>query len=157
MALAATHGRRVASLALVNPWTYGDAHLCTMQRLRVAAARALGPADYSRFNSALLFPPEYRRRHEVGFAELAAGARPQDADAIERRLEAILAFDARPLLTHISAPTVVVSARDDQLMPGWFATEAAAALPVAALAELDGGGHMLPETRTTELLEIVQA
>lgn len=146
---------RISSLILAAPWTHADPHLTTMQHLRIAAARALNPEQYARFNAALLYPPDYRRAHQDGFARLAsdAVAKPQDADQIERRLHAILALDVRPLLADIEVRTLVMTAKDDQLMPSWFAAEAANALPNGQLVELSGGGHMLLETRTTEIVK----
>ncbi len=155
LSVAAKHPERVTALILASPWTYADAHLTTMQRLRIAAARALDPIQYAYFNAALLFPPDYRRAHQAGFERLATKAleRPQDANEIEHRLSAILAFDARPLLPTIRSATLVISARDDQLMPIWFASEAVHTIPDSELLELDGGGHMILETRATEVSE----
>lgn len=145
---------RVGRLVLAAPWQYADAHLATMQNLRVAAARGLNPQDYARFNASLLFPPGYRREHAEGFARQAAEAAPQDADQIASRLHAILAFDTRPLTPAIQTPTLVISADDDQLMPWWFGRDIAASMPNARYEELRGGGHMLPETRTGDLLRL---
>ena len=110
----------------------------------------------TQFNAALLYPQEYRRANEAGFDCLAANApaQPHDAAEIARRLRAILEFDARPLLPAIAAPTLVVVAQDDQLMPVWFAAEAADAITDSELAELDGGGHMLLETRSAEIAKM---
>ena len=159
LSLAASEAHLTASLTLVNPWTWGDPHLAAMQNLRIAAARTLEPNHYSQFNSALLFPPTYRRAHQAGFTQMAEAAlsNPQDGDDVQRRLEAILAFDARPTLAEIGVSALVVGARDDQLMPVWFAEEAADTLPNAKLHVFDSGGHMLPETRPSELLEVVLA
>ncbi len=157
LSLASTHGSRIRRLVLAAPWSHGDDFLTSMQRLRVAAARALAPPDYARFNASLLYPPDHRRRHADGFARQAATAAPQDADAISDRLEAILAFDARPLLSAIDHPCLVTTARDDQLMPPWFAREIAEALPQARLLELQDGGHMLAETRAEMLATAVAA
>ena len=151
VSLAARHPERVRAMVLVTPWTYADQHLSTMQNLRIAAARALDPQQYERFNAALLFPPQFRRADQAGFDRLAAAAHPQDADSIARRLNAILAFDARALLPTIQCPTLVAAAIDDQLMPAWFAAAAAAEISGARYLEFDGGGHMLLETRTAEL------
>lgn len=157
--LAAHYAWRVRALVVVSPWMYADTHLATMQHLRVAAARTLDAQQYARFNAALLFPPQYRREHEAGFERMAVEAleQPQDADQISARLEAILAFDARELLAAISCPTLAVVAADDQLMPTWFAAEAAARISGAEYIEFDGGGHMLPETRAEELVAAVLA
>lgn len=157
ISLAAARPGRVNALVLVSPWTHGDPYLTHMQALRKAAVRTLDPKHYARFNAALLFPPEYRRGHEAGFATLAARAEPQDADDLARRLDAIVAFDARPLWARIGCPVQVMVARDDQLMPPWFARDTAAGIPGASLLELDGGGHMLPETRAAALVEAVLA
>ena len=80
---------------------------------------------------------------------------PHNPDDIRRRLDSILAFDVRPLLPQIECPALVIGASDDQLMPSWFAEEAAAALPAAQLEILTGGGHMLPETRAPEVRDLV--
>ncbi len=157
LAFAASRPDRVAGLVLANPWSHGDAHLATMQRLRVAAARALDPYRYAWFNASLLFPPDHRRAHAEAFERLARNAAPQDAGGIEARLEAILAFDARPLAPGLACPTLVATAADDQLMPPWFGEKLAALIPGAAHLALEGGGHMLPETRADALAEAVAA
>ncbi len=146
LSLAAARPERVARLVLANPWSHGDAYLTAMQRLRVAAARALDPYSYARFNASLLFPPDCRRAHADAFETQARNAAPQDADLIEERLEAILAFDARPLAPGLTCPALIVTTADDQLMPPWFGAELAALIPGAIHRALDGGGHMLPET-----------
>ncbi len=154
IAFAAAYPQRVGRLVLAAPWQYADAHLVTMQNLRVAAARGLNPQDYATFNASLLFPPGYRREHAEGFARQAAVAAPQNADHIASRLHAILAFDTRPLTPAVQTPTLVISAADDQLMPSWFGRDIAASLPHARYEELNGGGHMLPETRTSDLVRL---
>jgi pimeloyl-ACP methyl ester carboxylesterase len=105
----------------------------------------------------LLFSPQFRRADEAGFERLAAeaAAHPQDAGEIARRLDAILAFDARPLLPAIRCATLVTVAKDDQLMPAWFAAEAAGAIAGAEYLEFDTGGHMLPETRGADFVAAV--
>lgn len=158
-ALAAVHPEQAASLVLTSPWTHADTHLIVMQNLRIAAAKALDAESYAWFNAALLFPPEFRHAHEAGFTRMARDARdkPQDAADIARRLNAILAFDARPTWPSIRCPTLVLTAGDDQLMPSWFAAAAAVGIAGARVHEFDGGGHMLPQTRTPEFVRAVLA
>ena len=153
---AASNPDRIGALMLAAPWTYADIHVTTMQNLRMAAARTLEPTQYAHFNAALLYPPEFRRANQAGFQIMAddAPANPQDAKIISQRLDAILAFDARPVLPSIKSPTLVTTAKDDQLMPPWFAAEVAQAITNAEFFQLDGGGHMLLETRTTEIAEV---
>ncbi|MCJ0764039.1 alpha/beta fold hydrolase [Variovorax terrae] len=154
-ALAAHHGDRVTRLVLGAPWTHGDDDLHVLQNLRKAAARTMPPEHYTHFNSLLIYPPEYRRQHAARFTQLAREAALQDAQGISQRLDAILAFDARPLYGRIACPTLVLGARDDLVMPIWFARDAARAIRGARLVELDGGGHLFPETRTDEFLGAV--
>jgi len=154
--LAAKHPDRVSALVLAAPWSHADEHLTAIQELRKAAAVALAPDQYERFNALLLFPPEYRREHAQAFADAAARARPQNAAAIAARLDAILAFDARPLWPAIRCPTLAMVSPDDQVMPRWFGIEASRAITGARVIETDGGGHMFPETRTEAWLEAVR-
>lgn len=155
LAFASAFPDRVGRLALAAPWSHGDSYLTTMQNLRVAAARALGPADYARYNASLLFPPAYRRRHAEGFDRLAAKAAPPDPDQIAARLGAILDFDARVHAGTIARPALVVTAEDDQLMPPWFGRELAKLMPAGQFVELAGGGHMTTETRSAELAGMI--
>lgn len=154
LALAHQYGDRVDGMVLAAPWSHGDAYLSMMQRLRISAAQALGAADYARFNASLLFPPEYRRAHAAGFSQQADAASLQDAARISARLNAILAFDSRAIAPEITCPTLVMTADDDQLMPGWFGQELGAGLANGRFVGLSGGGHMLPETRTAEVLRL---
>lgn len=156
-ATVAAYPDRVSGLILVSPWSYGDTHLTTMQSLRVAAARGLDPYRYAWFNASLLYPPDYRRQHASGFEEMAKDAisSPQDADAIEKRLNAIVAYDARLTAPEINCPTLLCAAEDDQLMPIWFSRELVELIPNAKLMAFKGGGHMLPETQAESLSEAI--
>lgn len=157
IAFAAAYPDRLDRLILASPWSYGDPYLTGMQNLRIAAARALGAADYARFNASLLFPPDYRRAHAAGFTQQYEQAKPPNVDEISMRLSAILAFDSRPLTPQINQPALIVTGADDQLMSAWFGEDIAATMPKARYKPLTGGGHMLPETRTAELLSLIGA
>lgn len=157
LALAAARPGYVAKIVLAAPWEYGDKYLTGMQNLRISAARALDAEAYARFNASLLFPPDYRRAHEQGFSQQAKAASLQDASQIADKLNAILAFDSRVLAPEINHQTLIMTAADDQLMPAWFGRSIAETMPNATFMELTGGGHMLPETRTDEVVGLVQS
>lgn len=156
-ALAASAPDRIASLSLITPWTHADSHLRTMQTLRQAAARSLDPQQYQHFNAATLFPPLYRQQQANGFARIASDATADEkrVQTFVDRLDAILAFDARPLWPDIRCATLVMCAQDDQLMPPWFATETADGIAAAQLHRFDYGGHMLPETRGEDVARVL--
>ena len=157
LAMASAAPGRVEALVLAAPWSHGDQFLSTMQNLRISAAYALDPAPYAHFNTSLLFPPAYRRRFAKEFAALAAQAidEPHQPEVIEKRLRAILAFDARPLLNGVKCRALVTVARDDQLMPPWFAREISRAIDAAELVELETGGHMILETCAQDIVAMV--
>ncbi|AUL16826.1 alpha/beta hydrolase family protein [Bordetella bronchiseptica GA96-01] len=155
--VAARHPGRVEKLVLAAPWTHGDDLLDLIQHVRMAAADGMPAELYAQFNAVLLYPPRYRREHASRFAAAAADAAgvKTDAAGLRARLQAILRFDARPLYPLISSPTLVMAARDDLVMPAWFAQSAAASISDARLIVLGEGGHMFPETRTEEFLSLV--
>ncbi len=154
--IAASGAERVHKLILVTPWTHADPHLHSMQRLRQNAVEVLDPEQYARFNASILFPPQYRREHAQGFAQQAKTAAPANASDFQRRLDAILEFDAREHYAGIKAPTLVISAADDQLMPAWFGREASDTITESSYVELEYGGHMLPETRTQRVIDAIR-
>ena len=146
MALASAHPERVDGLILATPWAYADGHLTTMQELRIAAARGLDPYRYAWFNASLLFPPEYRRANEAGFERMAEDAKstPQDADQIADRLDAILAFDTRPLTPKIACPTLVIVGDSDPLTPPADSELMAQSIAGAKLVTVPGAAHLSP-------------
>lgn len=154
---AVRHASRIDKLVLAAPWTHGDPDLQVLQNMRKAAARTMSPDHYVHFNALLIYPPEYRRTHFDRFQALAREAlgKPQDAEGITARLDAILALDARPLYPRIGCPTLVMGARDDLVMPVWHAEEAARAIPRAQLDVREDGGHMFPETSTAQFVRTV--
>lgn len=154
---AASHPERLDHLVLAAPWTHGDADLHVLQNMRKEAARSMAADHYTQFNALLIYSPEYRQQNAVRFEALARNAlkSPQDATAIALRLNAILAFDARSLYPRIQAPTLVLGARDDLVMPYWHAEDAARAIRRAELVMLEHGGHLFAETRTAEFSEKV--
>jgi aminoacrylate hydrolase len=153
--LAAQHPERVDRLVLAAPWTHGDPDFLVLQNLRKAAARTMPPDQYVHFNALLLYSTAYRKAHFERFAQMARQAlgKQQDADGIAARLDAILGFDARPWYGRISCPTLVFGARDDLVMPLWFAQDAARAIPHASLVTVEEGGHMFFESQTDEFLK----
>lgn len=154
LALAAGHPKYISKLVLTAPWTHADTHLSRIQELRKSAAFLLNPEQYSIFNSALLFPPDFRRTHVTAFEKMANQSvlHPHDPDSITQRLDAILEFDARSLFKFVECPTLVLAARDDQLMPYWFAVEVAKQIADSEYLEFNTGGHMLLDTQTEKFV-----
>ncbi len=62
-------------------------------------------------------------------------------------------FDVRADVAQIAAPTLVVGASDDRMVPPKFSRTLAESVPNAELHMLEGAGHMFPLERPQELSE----
>ena len=54
------------------------------------------------------------------------------------------------MIDRIKAPTLVVAARDDTLVPAYMSDEVAQRIAHSKYIVLDQGGHFLPETRSSD-------
>jgi len=133
--LAARFPRRVARLVLSATWTHADPYL---RRLFT-----------------LLYRPEWIVAHDAELPEQQPLLEPLDRAIIASKIDALLAFDGRDALAAISCPTLVVSARDDALVPSYFSLALTRAIPNAQLASLDSGGHYYPISCATEFAGVV--
>jgi pimeloyl-ACP methyl ester carboxylesterase len=133
---------RVAALALLNTHARPDTPESTENRRRLMA---LAERDFPAVTEALL-PKLMTAEHLkdpvltgiVSEMALAVGK-----DAFKRQQEAIIGrIDSRPALKDIRCRTLVVAAREDQLMPVALLQELADGIPGARLAIVEDSGHM---------------
>jgi pimeloyl-ACP methyl ester carboxylesterase len=74
------------------------------------------------------------------------------ADGFVREQQAIMTRpDSRPLLVNLRLPTVVISGRQDRIVPLARAEEMAADIATARLVVIEDCGHMVPLERPVEL------
>jgi aminoacrylate hydrolase len=141
--LTSRHPDIVERLVLYASW----ASLCPQMRLCMEMRRLLlataGPAAYHRASPLFLYPPRHVCESWPRIAaELEANVAHSTTPAIlAARVEAVLAFDGRPYLRSIAAPTLVLVADDDILTPRFAADELAAALAHAQLKTIAYGAH----------------
>jgi len=137
---------RVARLVLSATWTAADGYFRRLFELRADVLRAMGPEGYLRTSLMFMRPPAWIRDHDATQSEeLAAMAANFPAPEIMlSRIAALLAFDRRADLGRISAPTLIVAARDDMVTPFYFSEELAGLIPGAETAILETGGHFFP-------------
>jgi pimeloyl-ACP methyl ester carboxylesterase len=64
-------------------------------------------------------------------------------------------FDVRSRLAELTMPALVVSGRDDRLMPPKFGLELAEGLPVGEFAEIPHAGHMVMLEQAKALAKLV--
>jgi pimeloyl-ACP methyl ester carboxylesterase len=142
---------RVARLALLNTHARPDTAESTENRRRLMA---LADRDFEQV-VATLMPRLMTADHQkdpiltgiIGAMALAVGK-----EAFKRQETAIIGrIDSRPHLKGIRVPTVVIAAREDQLMPVEILKELADGIPGARLAVIEDSGHMAPMEQPEEV------
>ncbi|GAA3144864.1 alpha/beta fold hydrolase [Nonomuraea roseoviolacea] len=112
------------------------------------------PEIFSRF--AMLAAFSRRHLNEIGrdaVEELAQGFRPHPNRM--RQIDLVLRVDIRRLLPRIQAPTLVVGATRDALVPVENALEIHAAIPGSSYAEVDTG-HVSRAERPDDLVRLIR-
>jgi aminoacrylate hydrolase len=154
---------RLGRLVLVNAWAKADRHSERCFDIRIGILRAQGPAAYVAAQPLFLHTAPYLSANGDKIdAEIAHGtAHFQGADTILKRIAALRAFDLRDDLPAITAPTLVVAALDDLLVPYTASEALAAGLPNAELWLMPMGGHACcvehPKSFNARVLEFLGA
>lgn len=66
-------------------------------------------------------------------------------------------FDVRDRLEQIAAPTLVIGAEDDRLVPLKFSRTLAERIPGARLAVIEGAGHMFPLEKAPQVASAIES
>jgi len=144
---------RVERLALLNTNARPDSAESTGNRRRLMA---LAQKDFPAVIQALLpklAKPEHLEKVSGTITEMALAA---GKEAFARQEEAIIGrVDSRPGLAAIRCPTLVIAARDDQLMPVGILKELADGIPGARLAIVEDCGHMASLERPEEVTKLL--
>ena len=148
--------RRVERLALLNTHARPDSPESTENRRRLMAlAEKDFPAVIATLMPRLILPEH--QKDDLGIVGTITGmALAAGTETFLRQERAIIGrIDSRPRLGEIRCPTMVVAARDDQLMPVELLDELAAGIPGARLEVIERCGHMASleqPARVSELL-----
>jgi pimeloyl-ACP methyl ester carboxylesterase len=120
-----------------------------VQNFRIKAATSMDKEEYEQLNSLILFSPDFVMEYltEAKTSSRESPGQQVDVSEIVGRINAILDFDARPLLSRIRSKTLVMAARDDILMPPRYAKSIMQEIGDASYREFDAGGHMFPITQ----------
>ncbi|MDH7970900.1 pyrimidine utilization protein D [Sphingomonas sp. AR_OL41] len=143
LALALKAPERIARMVLVNAWSRGDPHFARCFDTRLALLRDSGPRAYLHAQPIFLYPAAWisanadrlDEEEEVHLAHFAG------AEAYEKRIAALRAFDVDARLASVAVPTLVIGAADDMLVPVTCSQRLAEGIPGAALATMAWGGH----------------
>ncbi len=141
--LAVDRPALVDRLVLVNGWARTHAHTLRCFAARKELLLNSGVAAYVRAQPLFLYPAAWLADRQDWLAEQdAAGiAHFPSIETVLRRIEAIEGFDLTAAIPGIAAPTLVVAARDDVLVPCTCSIDLADRLSEVQLKLLDHGGH----------------
>lgn len=159
--LAARHPARIDRMVLYATW----ATLCPQMMLCFDLRRMLlqshGARGYHVASPAFLYPPRFvcdewqRLERDVESAILHSTTET----ILEARIEAVVSFNGLAYLPQITAPTLVLVAKDDILTPPLLSEELARKIPGATLQVLSYGGHAVsvcePDTFNQSVLSFL--
>ena len=143
LAAALKAPERVRKLIVVNGWAHPDPHFARCFDARLSLLRDSGPEAYLRAQPLFLYPASWISAHHRTLEaelphQLAAFA---GADAYEKRIAALRAFNITRNLGEIVTPTLVLASRDDMLVPYTMSEWLAASLPSGQIYLMEWGGH----------------
>lgn len=134
---------RIARLVLVNGWSAPDPHFLRCFEARLALLRNSGPRAYLRAQPLFLYPANWISEHAERLAaeDEIHLAHFSGAEAYEKRIAALAAFDVDARLGEITAPTLALAVADDMLVPSNCSKRLAEGIAGARLATMHWGGH----------------
>jgi len=138
-------------------WTAADGYFRRLFELRADVLRAMGPEGYLRASLMFMRPPAWIRDNNATQDEdiAAMTANFPLPEVMLSRIAALLRFDRRSQLGHISAPTLILGARDDTVTPIYFSEALSRLIPGAETAILEAGGHFFPISAAEEFRGLV--
>ena len=143
MTMAVQRPGLVERMVVVNAWARTNPHTARCFRVRLDLLDHVGVEAFVRAQPIFLLPANWMAAHpdRIAADEAAAIAHFPGAETVHRRIAAALHFDIGASLAQITAPVLVVAARDDVLVPSDCSVALAAGLPAGRLAMQDYGGH----------------
>lgn len=143
LALALKAPERLDRLMVVNGWASADPHFLRCFDARLALLRHAGVEAFLRAQPIFLYPADWISANSAvldGELPHQVATFPGMA-AMEKRIAALAAFDARGALSHLAEKMRLLIARDDMLVPRSAGMRLARELGGAAVDVMPWGGH----------------
>lgn len=154
--LALDHAGRVNRLILSGSWARPDERFRMLFETRLAVLTEAGAQTYSALSQLLGFPPDWINTHgaeiRAGLANAARDLEPLSVSAA--RIRMLLDFDRATDLHRLAAPTLVLGAQDDAVIPFHHCEELARLIPGARRITLPGG-HFFPRVDPQTFAKVV--
>lgn len=148
LSLARQAPDRFDGLIVSGSWLKQNRYMTALFETRLAILDQ-HPRAYAASAALMTYPPTWLEAHWSVY-ETAVASAPDTPDAkqiVRERIGALRAFDASGWAGEIAAPTLILGARDDMIVPAFLQEELAAAMPGARKTLLDTGGHYFPISR----------
>lgn len=145
-ALALDYPHRVDRIVISGSWARPDRRFRDLFALRRAVLEQMGYRAYKSMSNLLAYPSAWYEAHiasQETLARDADGAGDPAVACFAQRIAMLLGFDRMEELARIGARTLVIGAKDDQVVPIHLSRQVAGAIPGASLVELEGG-HFFP-------------
>ncbi|SCB58608.1 aminoacrylate hydrolase [Rhizobium aethiopicum] len=155
--LSLDHPERVNRLVISGSWEKPDARFRTMFEARLGVLLEAGPKVYQRLTHAMGYPADYLDRHRIELdAVIEASQSALSPLAVaSARIDMLFSDYRSDELARIGAPTLVIGATDDALIPFYHSQRLAAMIPAAKLTVLDGA-HFFPKVHPDRFVKIVR-
>lgn len=143
--IAAEHPQRVDRLVLSATWCAPTEPFKALFEVRKRILLELGAESYATHGALVAWPDDWLQAHP---GLLRSKMDAPEKQAVLARIDAILAFDRAAQLASIRAPTLVICAQDDNLVPVGHSRRIAAGIRGSVLKVLPYGGHFPQATAT---------
>ena len=157
LSLALSAPERVERIVSVNGWAKADPRFLDCFAIRRNLLRSAGAEAYLRAQPIFLYPGGwfYGRDQAAHDADVAAGlAHFPSIATMEKRIDALAAFDIADRLGEITTPVLAIAAYDDLLVPWQASQRLYNGLPNATYAFMRYGAHALNVTDPERFAEI---
>jgi aminoacrylate hydrolase len=148
---------RIQSLVMSSTWARPDRRFRDLFELRRVVLERAGEGAYAALGQLLGHTPAWYEQAlaQDAMPEWTAGS-PAQAELIAARIDMLLGYQRADELGNITAPTLIVGASDDQIVPFHHAQELSRRMPHAQLLELSGG-HFVPATRPADYADALNS
>ncbi|MBB3396191.1 alpha/beta fold hydrolase [Rhizobium sp. BK060] len=155
--LALDHPDTVARLVISGSWEQPDARFRAMFEARLRVLLDAGPQTYQTLTHALGYPAAYLEDNRQDLLRTVEGAEAalSPLSVAAGRIEMLLSDHRASELASIRAPTLIIGATDDALVPFYHSQRLATLIPSARLEALDGA-HFFPKVHPDRFVKIVR-